>query len=84
MTNNITTGLHNLQQCSKGDHSKCKHFGDSRDYYGPLAVVNWMKIKKERDAQGWSVDAYLKACAERGIGTAQDHEEFRDKLYGIQ
>jgi hypothetical protein len=84
MANQISQGLDSLQQCQESDHRHCKHFDDARNYYGPLHVINWMKIKKERLALGWTVDAYVKACAERGIGSAQEHEEFREKLYGIQ
>jgi hypothetical protein len=80
----ITYGLDNLQQCTESDHRFCTHFGDSRDYYGPLSVVNWMKIKKEREANNWTVKSYLEACAKRGIGTQGDYEEFRQKLVGIQ
>ncbi len=81
---NNNQGLDSLQQCPESDHRFCKHFEDSRDYYGPLSIVNWMKMKKERDALGWSVEAYIKACARCGIGTAQDHEQFELKLFGIR
>lgn len=76
--------LDSLKQCTESDHRFCTHFGDSRDYYGPLSVVNWMKIKQERIAENWTVDGYVNDCEERGIGTQEEHEEFRQKLYGIQ
>jgi hypothetical protein len=82
---NCTVGQVEQGRYEKGNpHQGCKHFDDARNYYGPLHVMNWMKIQEERNALGWTVDAYVKACAERGIGTPEEHEEFRLKLSGIR